>query len=501
MLAAVARAAPRRPALQFEGRSLDYGGYLRCVAGFARELIEAGAGGSRVALVCANSMEVAIATFAVHAAGGQVVPLNPIYTRRELAYILADADPAAVVYDEAVAGTVEPLIAERGIRCAIAVGGERGRRLDVWRDDVACELPRPLPAGDTPAALLYTGGTTGVPKGVDLSHRQMAINLSQRQAVVPFAFDGERILCVMPMFHTFAIAICLHTAVYCRGLSVILPRYRPDLVLEAIERQRITVLPAGPTVFIGLMQHERFGTTDLSSLRMCISGSAPLSEETLKAWEQKTGCHIYEGYGLTESGPVLSFNPVAGETRPGSVGIVLPDTEIEIVDAETGEKTLPAGERGEIRARGPQLMRGYRNKPEETARALRDGWLYTGDIGEFDADGYLYIRDRKKDMAIVGGYNVYPREVDEVLYAHPAVREAAAVGVPDSYRGEVIKAWVVLKPDSRASAEELLGHCRANLARYKVPVAIEVVEELPKTPVGKIDKKALRAAPQSEQST
>jgi long-chain acyl-CoA synthetase len=287
--------------------------------------------------------------------------------------------------------------------------------------------------------------------------------------------------------------MCLHLAAYCRGALVVLPRYRPELVLDALARERITVFPGGPTLFTGLLGYPDFAARRFPQLRVSYSGSAPLAEETLRRWEHATSCPILEGYGQTEAGPVLSFNPQDGVRKPGSVGVAVPLTEIQIVDTVSGTTILPAGEQGEIRARGPQIMVGYRNLPDETAATLRDGWLYTGDIGEFDGDGYLFIRDRKKDMAIVGGFNVYPREIDEVLYAHADILEAAAVGVPDAYRGEVIKAFVVPRPGRAPAPEELLDYCRANLARYKVPASIEIVAALPKTPVGKIDKKALRA--------
>ena len=271
-----------------------------------------------------------------------------------------------------------------------------------------------------------------------------------------------------------------------------MPRYRPDLVLDLIASERITRLPAGPTVFIGLLAHEKFATTDFASLRCAYSGSAPLAEETLRQWKARTGTAILEGFGQTEAGPVLTYVRDGGPLKVGSVGPALPLTDIEIVDADTGTKVLGVGEIGEIRARGPQIMSGYRNKPKETAEALRGGWLYTGDIGEFDADGYLYIRDRKKDMVIVGGYNVYPREVDEVLFSHPDVKEAASTGIADSYYGEKVCAFVVLKPGARADAAGLIEHCKKNLAPYKVPAVIRLVDELPRTTIGKIDRLALR---------
>ncbi len=496
MLADAAARAGDSTALVFEGRRLSYAEYVRCVGGFAAELVDLGVRGGRAALICGNSIETAVAMFAIHAAGGQAVPVNPIYTARELTHILEDSEPAVVVYDADRADVVEPLVTGLGIRQGIRIGGD-GRLLDGWRDDAGAHLPDPMPGPDDLATLQYTGGTTGLPKGVNISHRQMAVNISQREAVLPTRPDDESVLCVMPLFHVFAVSMCLHLAAYCRGKLVILPRYRPDLVFEAIVSERITRLPAGPTVFIGLMSADGFADTDFSSLRTAYSGSAPLPEETLKAWQAATGCPVLEGYGQTEAGPVLTYIGEGMRIVPGSVGPPLPLTEVEIVDVETGTETLGVGEKGEIRARGPQIMSGYRNRPEETAAALRDGWLYTGDIGEFDADGYLYIRDRKKDMVITGGYNVYPREIDEVLYGHPDVLEAASVGVPDPYRGEVVKAYVALRPGAATTVDDLRAHCEANLARYKIPAVFEIVPEVAKTAVGKIDKKALREAARS----
>ena len=273
---------------------------------------------------------------------------------------------------------------------------------------------------------------------------------------------------------------------------VIQRRYHPDQVLDAIEREGITVLPVGPTIFNGLMAMDRFAATDFSTLRTVYSGSAPLPVDTLRKWRQVTGTQILEGYGQTEAGPLLTSNVAGKPIIPGSVGPPVPETEIQIVDVETGETVLPPGEEGEIRARGPQIMSGYRNRPEETALALRGGWLYTGDIGKLDEDGVLWITDRKKDMVIVGGYNVYPREIDEVLFAHPNVVEAAAVGVPDDYRGEAIHAFVVLRDRTGDPAAALLDYCRDSLAKYKVPAHIHVVDRLMKTTVGKIDKAAMR---------
>jgi long-chain acyl-CoA synthetase len=370
----------------------------------------------------------------------------------------------------------------------IAVG-PGARLLDTWRSD-GLSLSR-FPDPHSLALLQYTGGTTGRSKGVNLTHRAIATNVWQREALLPTR-EGERILCMMPVSHSYGMAMGLFLAANCRGTLVLLPRYVPDDVLSAVERERITIFPGSPTVFVGLLAHPRFAATNWKSVHTCYSGAAALAEETLRRWRDAVGAPVYEGYGQTEAGPVLSFNPVYGPVKAGSVGIPVPQTEIEIVDVETGTRVLSTGERGEIRARGPQIMQGYRNLPEETAQTLRGGWLHTGDIGELDADGYLFIRDRKKDMLIVGGYNVYPREVEEVLVMHPAVLEAAVVGVRDEYRGELPIAYVVLHPDKTIDSDALLEHCKANLARYKLPARIRIVEALPKTSVAKTDKNELR---------
>jgi long-chain acyl-CoA synthetase len=334
---------------------------------------------------------------------------------------------------------------------------------------------------------------------VNLTHRAISINVAQREGLLP-SRTGERILCMMPVSHAYGMAMGLFLAPYCAGTLVILPRYVPQDVLASVQQEHISVFPGSPTVFVGLMAHSDFLRTDWRTVRICYSGAAPLSAQTLARWRDAVGAPVFEGYGQTEAGPVLSFNPAGGPVKPGSVGVPVPLTEIQIVDPHSGGRVLAQGERGEIRARGPQIMQGYRNLPAETAETLREGWLYTGDIGELDSDGYLFIRDRKKDMVIVGGYNVYPREIEEVLFLHPDVIDAAAVGATDAYRGEVVVAYVVLRPNARATVDELVAHCRDNLARYKIPVRLELLDALPKTSVSKTDKRALKTrAANSEQ--
>ena len=488
MLADAAGREPRAEALVCGEQRLDYASYLAGVHGFAAELEALGARGARVATLLGNSIDACVAAFGVLAAGAQHVPLNPLYTPRELDFILRDAAPVALIVDEALAPALSGVAREVGVRHLIVVGPQ-ARRLD------RCSRPHgglpPLPDPDSLALLQYTGGTTGRPKGVDLTHRSIAINVSQREALLP-SRPGDRIVCMMPLSHAYGMAMGLFLAAYCAGTLVVLPRYVAEAVLDTVERERITVFPGSPTVFVGLLAHPRFAGTDWSSVHTCYSGAAPLSAQTLRRWRDAVGAPVYEGYGQTEAGPVLSFNPVCGPVKPGSVGIPVPQTDIEIVDTASGRTVLAPGERGEIRARGPQCMVGYRNRPGETADALRDGWLYTGDIGEFDADGYLFIRDRKKDMAIVGGYNVYPREVEEVLFLHPDVVDAAVVGVQDGYRGEALIAQVVLRPGALARSDALAAHCAANLARYKVPARVAIVDALPKTSANKTDKNAIR---------
>lgn len=478
MLRAAARRFPDRTALRADKLELSYAEYDRLVDALARDLIGRGVAGRRVAVLLPNSIEIALVHFAVLRAGATLAALNPDYTEHELEPILHDIDPALVVC--ASDAPRRPLPEMR-------LGGEAAdwlQSLDIGDTGV-------LPALDceAPAILQFTGGTTGRPKGVVLSHRSVSVNVAQREAVLPTIPGDECVLCVMPLFHSFAVAMCLHLTANCGGTLVIMPRYRPDWLLGAVERERITRLPVGPTVLNGLLASDRLASTNTSSVRCVYSGSAPLSRATLDRWEAATGIPVYEGYGQSEAGPVLTYCGPQTPARLASVGPALPLTEIDIVDPIGGKTVLATGETGEIRARGPQIMSGYLDRPEETAEALRGGWLHTGDIGRLDADGYLYIKDRKKEMVISGGYNVYPREVDEVLMQHEAVHEAATIGIADDYRGQVLRAYVVGGDEGG-----LRIHCEERLVGYKRPHEYRFVESLPKTGVGKIDRQALREA-------
>lgn len=491
LLAQAAARAPQREALVCADERLDYAGYLGAVAAFAHELQALGAaGGERVATLIANSVDGCIASLGALAAGAQLAPLNALLTAHELEPILADAQPRVFVVDAALAAAALPVARRLAIAHCIVVGAG-GRRLAAVPGQAGPALP-PLPDAGAPALLQYTGGTTGRAKGVELGHRALAVNVAQREALLPTR-EGDRVLCMMPLAHAYGMAMGLLLALRAASTLVILPRYQPDAVLDTVARERIGVFLGSPTIFVGLLAHPRCQATDWRSVHTCYSGASALATATLERWRALTGAPVLEGYGLTEAGPVLAFNPAGQDARPGTVGLPLPRTTLEIVDLETGTRVLARGEPGEVRARGPQLMRGYRQRPEETAQALREGWLYTGDIGSIDDDGWLSVRDRKKDMAIVGGYNVYPREVEEVLFAHPAVADAAVIGVADAYRGQTLCAWVVLRPGAQGDAATLQAFCAERLSRYKVPAAVRFLDALPKTAANKTDKTALRA--------
>jgi long-chain acyl-CoA synthetase len=488
LLADAAARAPDREALVCGDERISYAGYLAAAAAFGHELRALGAAGERVATLIGNSVDGCIAAFAVLAAGGQHAPLNSLLTPHELEPILADAEVRVFVVQASLAAAALPLARRLGIAHCIVVG-EGARRLADGASGHA-SLP-PLPDPESLALLQYTGGTTGRAKGVELTHAAVAINVAQREALLPTR-EGDRVLCMMPLAHAYGMAMGLFLAAHAASTLAILPRYQSDAVLDIVPRERIGVFLGSPTIFAGLLAHPRCAGTDWASVHTCYSGSAALAAATLERWRDVAGAPVLEGYGMTEAGPVLAFNPAAGPVKPGTVGVPVPGTEIQIVDVATGHEVQPRGASGEIRVRGPQLMRGYRHRVQETAQALRDGWLYTGDIGAIDGDGYLSIRDRKKDMAIVGGYNVYPREVEEVLFAHPDVADAAVIGVPDTYRGEALRACVVARAGASADAGTLQAFCAERLSRYKVPAEFRFMSALPKTAANKTDKVALR---------
>lgn len=478
---------PGNEAVVFENTRLTYSDLAHEIKLLANRLGDLGARGARVAIVMSNGPGIVIALYAAYVAGAQAVPLNPDYTERELDEILRDAQVLVALCGEAQYRRLGALLdcSARNPALVLSESFEEGRGAMGRTTDF------PLPDPSDLAILQYTGGTTGRAKGVMLSHASVAVNVLQREALIPMNPGKERILCVTPLYHAYATAMALYPALSSGSTLVIQPRFKPEHVFDAIERERITLFAGAPSIYNVLVGHPEFEKTDLSSLSASFSGSAPLSTEVLQKWQSVSGAPILEGYGLTESSPILTFNPRHGMRKIGSVGAAVPGTIVEIVSADDGSQVLGRNAIGEVRARGPQLMAGYRNLPDETAAAIKDGWLYTGDLGELDDDGYLFIRGRKKEMVIVGGFNVYPREIEELLFALPAVQDCAAVGVADAYRGEVVHAFLVARKEAGITEEEVLEYCTKNLVRYKVPARIRFVDALPRTAVGKVDRAQL----------
>ena len=486
LLIRAAARAPATHALVAGETRLDYAAYARAVAAFAGVLAQAGANGGRVALLLGNGIALPIALLAAQAAGAAAMPLNPDYTAAELAPMLARADPAVAVVRADLVPVLAAALAPGARTTVLVVPADEG----AWAAALATAAAPPLaePHPDAIGLVQFTGGTSGVPKGACLTNRALATNVWQREQRLPTMWNDERIVCAMPLFHSFASTMGLFFAASSAGTLHILPRYRPDWLLDTIEREAITRLPIGPTIFNSLIAYEGLTRSRLATLRAAYSGSAPLDMTTLARWDAATGVPVYEGYGQTEAGPVLTYHGPQAPSVYGSVGPALADTRLRIVDPETG-RARETGEPGEIEAQGPQIMSGYLADPQATAAAFRDCWLRTGDIGRLDAAGNLFIVDRLKDMAIVSGYNVYPREVDAVLAACPGVTEAAAVAAPDAYRGEAIHAFYAGDADVAA----LAAWCEKLLVKYKRPSTFRPLTALPKTSVGKIDKAALKA--------
>jgi long-chain acyl-CoA synthetase len=367
--------------------------------------------------------------------------------------------------------------------------------LHKW-NDLLCLPARPKPDGLKPqdiACLQYTGGTTGTSKGAMLTHANLVGNAAQfRETMHVERGRQPTAVAALPLFHIYALLCVMITSITVGGTVVIMPRFTARAALSVIRRYRPTIFHGVPTMYVAFINEPNAKKFGIESLKLCTSGGGPLPVDVREKFEALTGGRLLEGYGLTETSPVTHFNPIDRAARSGSIGLTIYGTEARIMDLETGTREMPIGEPGEIVIRGPQVMKGYWNNPQETALVLRDGWLYTGDIAKRDAEGYYYIVDRKKDMIIAGGFNVYPREVEEVLFECPFVKEAGVIGVPDSYRGETVKAFVVLKDGAKATAEEVVAFCRKRLAAYKVPRQVVFRDSLPKSSVGKYLRRELR---------
>ncbi len=512
---------PKMKALYFMGREMTYEEVYEQalkLAGFLQSLgIKKG---DRVAIMLPNTPQAVIGYYAVLMAGGIVVQTNPLYQERELEYQLQDSGAKVIIcldillprvskvkkntaLDHIVVTQIKeylpfpknliyPFIQKKQYNMVVKleasadthlwsqVISETGRRLEACAIDPKEDL----------ALLQYTGGTTGYPKGVMLTHYNLVSNGLMSKAWLGSKQKRDIVMGVLPFFHVYGMTTVMNYSIMTGSKMILMPKFEPEDVLKTIEKQKPTVFPGAPTIYIALLHHPRLKQYDLSSIEACLSGSAPLPAEVQQQFQKVTKGNLVEGYGLTESSPVTHSNFLNGNNVSGSIGVPWPDTDVKIVDMESLQE-LPYGDIGEIAVKGPQVMKGYWNREEETEQVLKDGWLHTGDIGYMDERGYFYVVDRKKDMIIAGGYNIYPREVEEVLYEFNGVQEVVIAGVPDEYRGETVKAYIVPKLGVQLDEEELDRFCRKHLAAYKVPRIYEFMDELPKTAVGKILRRKL----------
>ncbi len=506
---------PDRPATAFLGAQLTYAEIKERSDRFATALARMGiVKGDRVGVMLPNCPQYLIVVFGILRVGAIVVNVNPLYTPREIAVVAIDSGMRLLVVLDLLAPAALAVRDQTAIESFIVTSAaeysaynvpcpsiEGTQRLaDALASVDVPQLPRVTidPENDV-AVLQYTGGTTGGPKGAMLTHYNIFANVVQTTTLhVPALRRGdERYLLVIPFFHIYGFTVGLMAGAWLGAQQILIPKYDVDALLNAVRDFRPTYFPAVPTIFISLLHHPNVREYGLDRIRAFNSGSAPLPLEVLDQFENLTGGMLSEGYGLSEASPVTHTSPSLSIRKPGSIGIPLPDTDVKIVDLDRGETEVPVGTEGELCIAGPQVMKGYWNRPDETAIALRKdangrAWLYTGDVAKMDADGFTYIVQRKKDMIIVSGFNVYPGEVESVLFAHPAVMEAAVIGVPDSYRGEAVKAFVILRPGAKATVEELQAHCAANLAEFKRPASIDIRESLPKSAVGKVLRRVLR---------
>ena len=515
---------PEKNALIFMGYKVNFAQFKDMVDRFATCLVDFGVKkGDAVSLLLPNVIPCVIAYYAILKIGAINVMNNPLYSDRELEHQFNDSGSKVLITLDLLGNRMIDLRPKTKIKQIVItsigdylpfpksllfplVAKKKKLAADVkeatdvyrWKDCIAKYQPNPPKVKNSfsdVAMYQYTGGTTGVSKGVELTHGNLSKQVQQIGAWFPaFETGTEIMLGALPYFHVFGMSCCMNFAVYQGFSQVLVPKPQPEQLLEAIKNFKPTFTPLVPTMYIGMLSHPNLKKTDMSCIKGAFSGSAPLPVEVISEFEKITGATIVEGFGMTETCPVTHINPFAGGARKvGSVGLPISDTQCRIVHLENGTEDMPIGERGELIVKGPQIMRGYKGKSEETANTLKDGWIYTGDIATMDEDGYFFIVDRKKDMIISGGYNVYPRDIDEVFYMHPKVQEACSIGVPDPKRGETAKVFIVLKEGQTGTAEEFIEFAKTKLAVYKVPTEIEFRTDLPKTNVGKILRKELRA--------
>ncbi|OAB29985.1 long-chain fatty acid--CoA ligase [Paenibacillus macquariensis subsp. defensor] len=510
---------PDHIALDFLGYKMSYKALMDSVYRFTNALLKLGIRkGDRVAVMLPNCPQAVIAYYGTLLMGGIVVMTNPLYMPRELEYQLKDASVQMIVTLDALVDRVkkatekDPLdyILVTGIKDYLPVPKNWLYSLKTKKPEtpitydnnvlsfrsflkqsIGTPIQIPVEADEDLALIQYTGGTTGFAKGVMLTHMNLVANTIQGKLWFYRAeIAKERYLAALPFFHVFGMTVLLNQSIHMAGTLILMPRFDINQILKTMGRLKPTVFPGAPTMYIAVINHPDVNKFDLSSVKICISGAASLPVEVQERFERITGGTLIEGYGLTETSPVTHANNLWEKRKVGSVGIPFPDTDARIVHPESGED-MAQGEIGELIIRGPQVMKGYWQQPEETDKTLRDGWLYTGDLARMDDEGFFYILDRRKDLIIAGGYNVYPREVEEVLFEHPDVEEAVVAGIVDSYRGETVKAYIILKEGSTANEEDFNRWCKEKLAVYKVPKIYEFRDTFPKTLVGKVLRRKL----------
>jgi long-chain acyl-CoA synthetase len=522
LLEQTAARSPQRTATIFFGAQLTYRTLNAAANRFAHALLGFGLKrGDRVALMLPNCPQFLIAFYGTLKAGGVVTAVNPLYTPRELEHQLNDAGVETLVTLTKFYPAVEAVRAKTALRRVIVTNikeafpaalrllftlfkerkeGHRVRLRGVaatyrLRDLLSAQRTADAPGiavdpGDT-ALLQYTGGTTGTPKGAMLKHAGLVANTLQIRAwLSDFQEAAETMLLALPLFHIFGMGACMSLMVHGAGTMILLPQFRTSDVLRAMSKYRATLFPGVPSMYVALNSSPELRRVNLKSLRHCFSGAAPLPQEVQQRFEAHIGGRLVEGYGMTEANACI-ITPLRGMRKPGSIGIPIPDVEARIVDLETGTQTLPPGEVGELAVRCAQQMQGYWHKPDETAQVLRDGWVHTGDIARMDDEGFFYLVDRKKEMILSGGFNVYPRDVEEVLYMHSQVQEAAVIGTPDAFLGECVKAFVVPRDGVSPTPDEIIEFCRQHLVAYKVPKQVEFRASLPKTLIGKVLRRVL----------
>ncbi|RDW16283.1 long-chain fatty acid--CoA ligase [Oceanobacillus arenosus] len=522
-LAGSAERHKKKKALHFMGKELTYDELYNQAKQLAFYLQSIGLEkGDRVGIMLPNCPQAVISYFGVMMAGGIVVQTNPLYTERELEFQLKDSGTTIIIcldilvprvtnvkgktnlkhvivtgikdYLPFPKNLIYPFIQKREYNMVVKI--EQSNETHVWQailDNTPAEyLEVEIDVKEDIALIQYTGGTTGFPKGVMLTHYNLVSNVQMCEAWLYKTKEKQQIvLGVIPFFHVYGMTTVMNFAILQGSKIILMPKFNAEDVLKTIAKQKPTLFPGAPTIYIGLLNHPDIKKYDLSSIEACISGSAPLPSEIQEQFERITGGKLVEGYGLTETSPVTHANFVYTDRVNGSIGVPWPDTNAKIFKMDATDEEAAIGEIGEIAVKGPQIMKGYWDNPEETENVLKDGWLFTGDLGYMNEDGFFFVVDRKKDMIIAGGYNIYPREVEEVLYEHGAIQEAVIVGIPDAYRGETVKAFIVLKAGYDVGEDELNAYCRKHLAAYKVPRIYAFRDELPKTAIGKILRRKL----------